>query len=52
MGASEMISRLVSTKRIPLAEQGFAMTFSDQPFGGHDALLSLLRPDECDGTWC
>jgi len=50
-GASEMISRLVSTKRIPHAEQGFAMTFADHPFEGHDAVLSLLRPDEYEGNW-
>jgi hypothetical protein len=50
-GASEMISRLVSTKRIPRAEKGFAMTFSDKPFEGHDAVLSLLRPDEYEGNW-
>jgi hypothetical protein len=51
MGASEMISRLVATKRIPRAEKGFAMTFSDKPFGGHDVVLSLLRPDEHEGNW-
>jgi len=51
MGASEMISRLVATKRIPRAEQGFAMTFSDEPFAGHDAVLSLMRPDEYEGNW-
>ena len=51
MGASEMISRLVSTKRIPHAEKGFVMTFSDKPFGGHDVALSLLRPDEHEGNW-
>jgi hypothetical protein len=50
-GASEMISRLVSTNAIPRAEQGFAMIFSDQPFNGHDAVLSLLRPDEHEGNW-
>lgn len=50
-GASEMISRLVSTKRIRHAEKGFAMTFSDKPIDGHDAVLSLLRPDEYEGNW-
>ena len=50
-GATEMISRLVATKRIPRAEKGFAMTFSDTPFEGHDAVLSLLRPDEYEGNW-
>jgi hypothetical protein len=50
-GATEMIDRLVSTKRIPRAEQGFAMTFADQPLEGHDVVLSLLRPDEHSGNW-
>lgn len=50
-GATEMISRLVATKRVPHAEHGFAMMFSDQPFEGHDAVLSLLRPDEYEGNW-
>lgn len=50
-GASEMISRLVSTKRISRAEKGFSLTFSSEPFDGYDAVLSLLRPDENEGNW-
>ena len=49
-GASEMISRLVSTKRIPRAEKGFTLVFSAQPFVDHDAVLSLLRPGEFGGN--
>lgn len=51
-GATEMMSRLVSTKGIPRAEQGFSLSFSDRPVvDGHDAVLSLLRPDEYEGNW-
>ncbi|MEI8227932.1 MAG: DUF6717 family protein [Planctomycetota bacterium] len=50
-GATEMINRLVSTQRIPSAEEGFVMTFADQPFEGHHVVLTLLRPDEYEGNW-
>ena len=50
-GASEMISRLVSAKKIPRAEQGFALTFSGRPFTAYDVVLALLRPDELEGNW-
>jgi hypothetical protein len=41
LGASEMISRLLSEKEIPDAEHGFALSFSDQPFE-HDVKLTWL----------
>ena len=50
-GATEMISRLVATKRIPRAEQGFTLTFASESFAGHDVALVLLRPDEYEGNW-
>jgi len=45
LGMTEMISRLVEHKRIPDAAKGFAMTFSDQPFEGHDAELHWIQKD-------
>ena len=44
-GATEMISRLVEVKEISHASRGFAMRFSDEPFG-HDAVLTWLRSDD------
>lgn len=38
-------------KKIPRAERGFALTFSDRPFTAHDVVLALLRPDELEGNW-
>lgn len=53
-GMSEMISRLIEAKNIVNAAQGFAMTFSDQPFD-HDVELEWLREDEPEspmaGNW-
>ena len=45
LGASEMISKLLEAKRIPNAERGFAMLFSDEPFD-HDVELTLLSPEQ------
>lgn len=45
-GMSEMISRLIESKSIPNAAQGFAMTFSDKPFDEADVELHWLRADE------
>jgi hypothetical protein len=50
-GATEVISRLVSMKRIPRADHGFALSFADEPFAGQDVVLTLLRPDEYEGNW-
>jgi len=54
-GMSEMISRMTEAKGIPNADRGFAMTFSDEPFDGHDAELHWLRADDPDepmsGNW-
>ena len=46
LGASEMISRIVENKKIPNAGLGLSLTFSDQPFEGHDAELQWLRSDD------
>ena len=54
-GASKMISRITEAKQIPNAEDGFALTFSDQPFDGYDAVLEWLRCEEAgipaSGNW-
>ncbi|MGE3408664.1 MAG: DUF6717 family protein [Pirellulales bacterium] len=54
-GMSEMISRMIEAKGIPNADQGFALTFSDEPFDGADAELHRLRADDPDepmpGNW-
>ena len=55
MGISEMIFRLTDTKGIQNADQGFQMTFSNEPFEGTDAELQWLRADDPDepmpGNW-
>jgi hypothetical protein len=45
LGASEMISTLIAAKAIPDAEHGFAMSFSDEPFG-HDVELTWIPPGQ------
>jgi hypothetical protein len=50
-GMTEMITRMVEHKRLPDAARGFTMTFSDEPFPGHDAELRWVRPDAVDGNW-
>ena len=47
-GADHIIDLL--TAHIPDAEQGFRLTFSAQPFPGHQARLVLGRP-ESSGNW-
>ena len=49
LGASEMISTLIHAKGISNAEQGFAMSFSDQPFG-QDVELTWLSPEEASAA--
>lgn len=51
MGMTEMISRVVEAKGIRDAGQGFVMSFSDEPFDGHDVELHWLRPDASGGNW-
>ena len=51
LGMTEMISRVVEAKGIPHAARGFAMSFSDRPFAGHDVELEWLRPDPAGGNW-
>ena len=52
LGATDMISAVVQAKAIPNADRGFALTFSGQPFEGHDARLAWQRPDPSgSGNW-
>ena len=46
LGSSELMTRLVEAKGIRQAEKGFALTFSDEAFEGHDAELTWLRSDD------
>ena len=50
-GTSEMITRVITHKRIPRAEKGFLLTFSDQPFDGHDVERHWVRGDVDGGNW-
>lgn len=50
-GATEMVSKLVSAKNIPAAEKGFALSFADKPFAGHDVELAWIHADEVEGNW-
>ncbi|TPW16664.1 MAG: hypothetical protein FD129_675 [bacterium] len=50
-GMTEMISRLLSLKGIGGASKGFQLEFGDQPFEGHDAALTWLRPGNMGGDW-
>ena len=50
-GTSEMITRVITSKRIPAAEKGFLLTFSDQPFDGHDVVRHWTRGDADGGNW-
>lgn len=51
MGMTEMISRVVQAKGLPQADRGFSMSFSDEPFAGHDVELRWLRADPHAGNW-
>ena len=52
LGATDMITAIVQAKAIPDAERGFALTFSGQPFVGHDVRLVWQRPDPSgSGNW-
>ena len=46
LGMTEMISRLVEANAIPHAGQGFALSFSNEPFDGAEAELTWLRSDD------
>jgi len=48
---TEMISRAVEGKGICDAAKGFALSFSEEPFDGHDVELHWLRSDGCAGNW-
>ena len=47
-GADHVIDLM--TADIPDAHDGFRLTFSDQPFPGYQAHLTIIRP-ESGGTW-
>lgn len=46
LGSSDVLTRLVGAKNIPDAARGFALHFSDEPFGDYDAELAWLRSDD------
>ncbi len=50
-GADAMIDAVIRAKGIPNAAAGFSMTFSEQPFTGHDVELRWLRADPVEGNW-
>ena len=51
LGTSEMISRVVEHKKIPNAATGFLLSFSDQPFDGHDVERRWVRSEVGGGDW-
>ena len=51
LGTSEMISRVVEQKKIPNAAKGFLLSFSDQPFDGHDVERRWVRSQVGGGDW-
>jgi hypothetical protein len=46
LGISEMITRAVEAKAIPNATKGFALTFSSDPFEGHDVRITHVAKAE------
>mgnify|MGYP006273001897 CR=1 FL=1 len=51
LGISEMIDRVVDSKRLPEPRRGFALTFSAEPFPGHDVELHLQHLEDRTGNW-
>jgi|GEM_PF-452674 len=51
LGTSEMITRVLKSKRIPKANSGFALSFSDQAFDGYDVERHWVRSDGYSGNW-
>jgi len=52
LGMTEMITRITDTKKIPKAIKGFALSFSDEPFDGHDVELTWVEEDGSGvGNW-
>jgi hypothetical protein len=43
LGATEAITKLVSTKQISTAEKGFSLTFSGEAVDGYDAELRWVK---------
>lgn len=50
-GTSELLSRVIAHKQIPSAAKGFLLTFSDEPFEGHDVVRHWSREDVGGGNW-
>ena len=48
LGMSEMISRLVEVKKIPLAAKGFGLQFGSEQFEGADAELTWFRSGDSE----
>lgn len=52
LGMTEMITRIVRHKKLPKAEEGFTLSFSDEPFDGHDVELQWIEEDVSGvGNW-
>ncbi len=49
-GIPELIDKLVADAEIPDADKGFRLTFSSQPFPGHQAVV-VWRRSEGAGNW-
>ena len=49
-GIPELIDKLVAEAEIPQADKGFRLTFSSQPFPGHQAVMVWRRPEHA-GHW-
>ena len=53
LGATEAITKLVTLKGIPNAENGFSLTIAGKAFEGSDAELKWLKADPTgSGNWC
>ena len=50
-GTSEMITRVVEAKKNPKASTGILLTFSDDPFDGHDVERHWVRSEAGGGDW-
>src|SRR6476660_4680430 len=48
LGMSDMISRMVASKRIPNAAKGISLSFAAEPFSGSDAELTWSRSGDAE----
>jgi hypothetical protein len=52
LGATEMLTRVVTSKALPNAERGFALTFAAKPFDGHDVKRRWLVGQHMEAWLC